>query len=85
MSLQNQGLDPVKLQGVPSMKLAMVDGTFDYEGFRISGQYHETSGTFMVSEGHHRMVAALEVAAETGNWEPFRRARNAASGDAEHP
>lgn len=74
--LEGQGLDPVKLARVPEAKRQMIAGTYDYQADSISGQYHELTGVFLVSEGHHRLVAALEVAAETGNWIPFKRLLN---------
>jgi hypothetical protein len=55
-------------------KRAMQAGTFDYTAKEnvVTGYYHERARAYVVSEGHHRFAAALEIAMETDNWGPFK-------------
>jgi len=76
MSMSNNArLDPTKLPNVPLIRQQMMDGSFDYAKVenRISGDFHETTETYLLREGHHRIFASLQVAAETGNWGPFKQ------------
>ncbi|HZT82568.1 MAG TPA: hypothetical protein VFA26_20230 [Gemmataceae bacterium] len=58
---------------VDQIKADMVAGRFAYHEpqARIGG-YRDARGTYHVGGGHHRMVAALEILAETGDETPVR-------------
>lgn len=52
----------------------MTSGTYRYtapEG-QIAG-FIDKAGTVYITEGHHRVAAALEILNETGNMEPFKQ------------
>jgi hypothetical protein len=51
---------------VDSIKAAMRAGTFNYAASVISG-FVDPRGVYHIYEGHHRMVAALELERETGD------------------
>jgi hypothetical protein len=74
MSMTQTGLDPTKSKNIDDYKSRMLQKTFDYgDNRQVSGLFHPGSGTYFVSEGHHRLAAALEIARETGNWSPFKK------------
>lgn len=62
--------DPMKMAAIKS---AMMDGDYLYDvpGGRIGG--YRSGGAYYIGEGHHRMTAAMEIAAETGNNVPLRQ------------
>lgn len=53
---------------VDQLKEDMLAGRFDYEreGSRVFG-WLDDRGTYYICEGHHRIVAALEIFSETGD------------------
>ena len=55
------------------IKTEMLEGSFEYEAFdaRIGGTYDGRKATYIISEGRHRLNAALEIAHEKGDWKPF--------------
>ena len=73
LSAGQKGLgDPKQID---QMKTDMVEERFDYEdsGLSMAGYYHGNSHTITLTEGHHRVLASLELAYETGNWSYFNR------------
>ncbi|MEO0686178.1 MAG: Rhs family protein, partial [Cyanobacteria bacterium J06649_11] len=50
---------------------AMLNGTFEYGAKRgiIAGWLN--NGRYIISEGHHRVAAAMEILKETGNARPI--------------
>ncbi len=74
MSMMQSGLLPEKSQQIDEFKKKMLDNTFEFEDMRqVSGLYHERSDTYFISEGHHRLAAALEIAKEQGDWSFFKK------------
>jgi hypothetical protein len=58
---------------VDRIKTDMLAGRFPYHEWRAQiGGYRDARGKYHIQEGHHRMVAALEILAETGNSTPVR-------------
>ena len=59
---------------VDRLKADMLAGTFDYLTVRakVSG-IRDAGMVFHVVDGHHRMVAALEIYEETGDMMPVRQ------------
>jgi hypothetical protein len=53
---------------VDVLKADMIEGryTFDEPRGRVGG-YRDNTGTLHIAEGHHRMVAALEILRETSD------------------
>lgn len=53
---------------VDQLKEDMLSGNFRFESDegRISG-WNDERGTYYICEGHHRVIAALEIYKETGN------------------
>lgn len=62
-------------EALEEIKSDMLNETFDYNlvEARVGGFYHNRTGTFFVTDGHHRLAAALEVAVETGDYKPFKK------------
>lgn len=60
---------------IDRLKEDMVHDRFDYEESSLSmaGYYHTNSQTITLTEGHHRFLASLELAYESGNWSYFNR------------
>ena len=60
---------------IDKLKTDMLNEQFDYESSKLSmaGFFHPDSRTIFISEGHHRVAAAIEIAYETGNWRYFNR------------
>jgi RHS repeat-associated protein len=58
-------------KAVDALKKSMLDGSFDYTIVKgkITGYYHQ--GMHIISDGHHRVVAAIEIFKEKGNAEPL--------------
>ncbi|OTA15764.1 RHS family protein [Xenorhabdus beddingii] len=53
---------------IDGMKKDMLDGTFDFSLPKNQvGGFVDSSGTYYMGEGHHRMVAAQEIYKETGD------------------
>jgi filamentous hemagglutinin len=74
LSMAQKGLLPERSEQIDDFKRRMKDGSFKYDDYRqISGLYHEPSDTYFISEGHHRLAAALEIAQERGDWSFFNR------------
>jgi len=74
LSMAQNGILPEKVEQIDDFKRRMRDGSFKYDDYRqISGLYHERSDTYFISEGHHRLAAALEIAQESGDWSFFNR------------
>jgi RHS repeat-associated protein len=68
-----------KLEGfkVDKIKQDILSGDYDFEEARgIIGVYVDKAGRITVSEGHHRMRAALEVFDETGDYTPVQKLLN---------
>jgi filamentous hemagglutinin len=62
--------DPAAVDGI---KRDMREGRFAYHEPRGRvGGYRDSRGARHVIEGHHRMVAALEILTETGDEMPLR-------------
>ena len=63
---------------VERYKEAMLSDSFDYPSpsNRVGGLYHELSTVYIVKEGHHKLMAALSIAAEKGDWSYFKRLIN---------
>jgi hypothetical protein len=61
------------LSAVDSIKQSMNEGRFDYQAIdnRLCG-VRTPAGMYYIKDGHHRMAAALEILAETGNDFPAR-------------
>jgi hypothetical protein len=55
-------------EAVDLIKEDMLEGRFDYErkGSRVFG-WLDDRGTYYICEGHHRIVAALEICRDTGD------------------
>ncbi|MSP18785.1 MAG: hypothetical protein EXR74_04360 [Bdellovibrionales bacterium] len=74
MSMTQSGLTAEKSSQIDDLKKRMREGTFEFNDNRqVSGLYHERSDTYFVSEGHHRLAAALEIAKEDGDWSFFKK------------
>ncbi len=74
MSMTQSGLIAEKSSQIDDLKKRMREGTFEFNDNRqVSGLYHERSDTYFVSEGHHRLAAALEIAKEEGDWSFFKK------------
>jgi len=59
---------------VKDLVVAMKNGTFDFKAARgIIAGYKDAKGIYYVSEGHHRMAAAVEVFKKTGNAGPITK------------
>jgi hypothetical protein len=53
---------------VDRIKTDMLAGSFAYHEQRARiGGYRDAQGSYHIQEGHHRMVAALEILAETSD------------------
>ena len=59
---------------VDEFKAAMLGGEFQFHEIRarVSG-IRDRKGVYHVVEGHHRIVAALEILRETGTEAPLRK------------
>ena len=53
---------------VDTFKREMLEGRWDYEGLGKHLVYWREGNTIYVSDGHHRVNAALEIGWETGDW-----------------
>src|SRR5437899_12713190 len=53
---------------VDRFRQEMREGRWDFEGQGKSLVYWSDGNTIYVSEGHHRINAALEIGHETGDW-----------------
>lgn len=74
MSMTQYGLNDSKTDQIDLFKKKMLEGTFEYNDERqVSGLFHERSHTYFISEGHHRLAAAFEIAKESGDWSYFKK------------
>lgn len=50
------------------MKYDMINGKYDFKKREnIIARYVDTKGNYYITEGHHRMAAALEIYKKTGD------------------